>query len=178
MTARLPNRLENLLLPQLPLGLKKAAENFPTGSRHYGGNNLATVVQPWVGQQMEERVDGTGFGVGGAIDDGGNAGLEDGTTAHDAGLQRDIEGAAFEPPIAEVAGGLGDGDHFGMGGGVFEHLALVVGGGDDALGLNDDCADGHFVFRQGLFGFGEGLTHEVVVHVVSCQSSVASCRES
>ena len=44
------------------------------------------MIQPLVAEHLVERIDGAGFGIGGAVDDGGEAGLNDGAGTHRAGL--------------------------------------------------------------------------------------------
>ena len=52
--------------------------------------------------------------------------------AHRAGLERDEDGAALEPPVADFGAGFADGLKLGVGGGVVPLLAAVAAAADDA----------------------------------------------
>ena len=54
---------------------------------------------------------------------------------------------------------MSDGDHFRMGGGIFELLALVSGGGDDPIVVYDDGPDGDFALIVGLLRHFQGFKH-------------------
>ena len=43
---------------------------------------------------LRTRAAGAGFGVGRGVDEAGDAGVEDGSGAHGAGFEGDVEGAA------------------------------------------------------------------------------------
>jgi len=86
-----------------------------------------------------------------------------GAGAHGAGFFGDKERAAFESPVAEGVGRLRDHKDFGVGGGVFEQLHLIVGAGDDFRVADDDRADGHFVSLVGHAREPQRLAHEIVI---------------
>lgn len=134
------------------------------------------VVEFLVAEDVVDAADCSCFFFPGSHDEGGDAGEEDGSGAHEAGFEGDGEGAAVEPPGAEVLGGLADGDDFGVGAGVFVCFSAVVAGADDgAGGVGDDGADGDVVVGEGLLGLVEGLPHEVfVVGVVGAAVEVGS----
>lgn len=121
------------------------------------------MVEAVVFEELVESANGAGLGVADAEDDARNAGQDDGPGAHRAGFEGDVERGAEEPPVAHGLGGLGDGDHFGVGGGVVQRLALVVGPGDDAAVADDATADGHLVGVACGSGFAEGHVHESFV---------------
>ena len=52
--------------------------------------------------RVEKRADGAAFGVGGAVDHGRHARVHDGADAHEAGLDRHVEGGARQPVVAEA----------------------------------------------------------------------------
>lgn len=68
----------------------------------------------------------------------GYPGLDDGSSAHGARFQGDIEHTILQSPGSKGIGGLGDGDHLRMGGGILELLPLVVGPGEDPFGKRKD----------------------------------------
>lgn len=114
--------------------------------------------------EVEDRSDCACFEVFGAVDEGFDAGLEDGSGAHGAGFEGDVEGAVGESPVVEVLGSCSEGEEFGVAEGVLVAIAAVLGLGDRlALGVEEDCADGDVTGLSGLVGLGEGLVHPVVV---------------
>ena len=76
--------------------------------------------------------------------------------AHRTGLFGDVQGAIVETPIADFLGGLGDGENFGVSGGVVRAFDFVVGGCDDFASAFDDGTDGHFIDTPGINGEVEG----------------------
>ena len=63
-----------LLLPQPPLLLEEAGEELAAGLGEDAGDDLAAVVEAVVVQEVIERLDRAGFGVGRAVDDGRECG--------------------------------------------------------------------------------------------------------
>ena len=100
------------------------------------------MVQARVVAQGEQRASGAGLGVGGAVDEAGDAGVDEGAGAHRAGLEGDVEGGAVDPPAAGAATGLAEGDDLGVAGGVGVGLAGVEADAGDAAVLDDEGADG------------------------------------
>lgn len=97
------------------------------------------------------------LGIGGTIDDSVYLGPAEGSGAHHAGFDGDIEGAALEIFSTEKVGGRGDGLHLGMGGDIVEGFGEVGGAGDDAVATHDDGSDGYLVGIEGYAGLLEGL---------------------
>jgi len=63
------------------------------------GDDLDFVVELRVVHDGEDRTAGSGFGVGGGVDEAGDAGVEDGSGTHGAGFEGGVEGAVFEAVI-------------------------------------------------------------------------------
>lgn len=100
-------------------------------------------------------------------DQGFYAGVDDGTGAHDARLQGDVEGGVVEAVVLEGGGGGADQVDFGVGGGVVGGDGGVVRAGDDFAVQDEDGADGDFAGGLCFAGFGEGFAHvKVVVHLI------------
>lgn len=129
------------------------------------GTDLATMIEVVGLEEIPEAAGGTAFDIWATEDDAADAGVDDGSCAHGAGFFGDVEIAVGEAPVAEDALGLGEGEHFGVGGGIFEGFDLVPGTGDDLAVVDDDGADGDFVLGGGATGLSERFTHEVVVAV-------------
>ncbi len=139
--------------------LKKGAENGAAFLFHEPGVEPGLMVEAFVFEEVHQGAAATGFGVGRAVVDLVDAGEDDSAGAHGAGLERDVEARAFEPPASEVGGGLGDGQDLGMGRGVLEDFALVVGFADDLAVVDDNAADGDLPGLEGLLGFAQSGLH-------------------
>ena len=70
------------------------------GLKDAGGEGGA-VVQAGVGGDAVEGIAGSGFGVGGSVDDAGDSALDDGAGTHRARFQSHVEDAAVEAPGAK-----------------------------------------------------------------------------
>lgn len=114
-------------------------------------------------EEVDHASGASAFRVGAAENDASEAGVDDRAGAHGARFLGDVEVAVGEPPVADGGLGLGDGEHFGMGGGVLEHFDLVPSTGDDFAIAHDHGTDGHLVGGMGFAGLFEGLAHEIFV---------------
>lgn len=141
------------------------SENSDTVVSEHAGTYLTTVVEVVSLKKVPEPACGAAFDIRATEDDAADPGVDDGTSAHGAWFFGDIEIAVGEAPIAKDALGLSEGEHFGVGGGVFEGFDLIPRAGDDLAVVNDDGTDGDFVLGGGTAGLAEGFTHEVVVAV-------------
>jgi hypothetical protein len=108
------------------------------------------MVEVRVGEDFEAGADGAGFGVVSAVDEAGDAGLDDGAGAHAAGLDGDVERGVGETVVAEKTRGLAQGNDFGVGGGVAIADGAVPATGEDLAGADEYGADWDFA------GFGCG----------------------
>jgi len=96
--------------------------------------------------------------------------VEDGSGAHGAGFEGDVEGAAFvsveQSVVFEGAAGVAEGDDFGVGSGIVVAEDAVLAAGDDFAAMDDDGADGDFAGEFGGAGFVDGGVEVVeVVHL-------------
>lgn len=62
-----------------------------------------------------------------------------------------------------MGGGLGNGDHFGVGRRIGQLLALVEGACDDFVLVDDDGTDWYFVLLGSLLGDFKCLSHPVFI---------------
>ena len=79
------------------------------------------VVKARIGKNFEAGADGAALGVVGAVDEAGNAGLNDCASAHAAGLDSDVQRGVRKAVVAEETRGF--------------TKALVEAGGDRILGF-------------------------------------------
>jgi hypothetical protein len=130
------------------------------GRRHAASRELDVVVDAGHIVEVGSAAEAAHFGVGDGVADAFDAGHQQGAGAHRAGLLGHVDGGAGEPPGAELGGGLGDGEHLGVGGRVLAAFDGVVGGADDFAADFDDCADGDFVLAPRVDGLIIGQAHE------------------
>ncbi len=125
--------------------------------------HLRVVIEPHV-KKGADRPDGTAFPVGGSVDHPGNPGVDDGTGAHGARLQRYIQGALPQPPAPKGFAGLGDGLDLRVSQGVFCPLPAVPTPADDPAVPGDDAAHGHLSRVKGLPCQLQSRAHPFLVH--------------
>jgi len=130
------------------------------GSQDPGGD-FDLMVEARVGEDFEARANGTAFGVIGAVDEAGNAGLDDGASAHAAGLNGDVECGVGEAVIAEEAGSFAKDNDFGVGGGVAIADGAVAGTGQDLAVTDEDSTNGDFGCGRSNARFRERFLHEL-----------------
>lgn len=137
--------------------------------------DVQTVVEAGEIGEAEGTFEAAHFGIGHGVDDSGEAGHDGGSGAHGAGFFGDVESGIVEPPIADSLGGHGDGEDFGVGGGIFEAFDAIMGAGDDGTAEFDDGSDGDLVGLPCLEGFVVGVGE--VVGVVALQFGGMEARE-
>jgi len=104
----------------------------------------------------EDGTTGACFGVGCGVDETRDACVEYGSGAHGAGFECGVEGAVFQAIVAQMEGGLTEGDDLGVGGGVGVAEDAGLAAADDLILVDDDGADGDFAADFGGLGFGDG----------------------
>lgn len=118
-------------------------------------DHFAAVVEAGVAERVEEGHRRAAPWIGNPEDDAADAGEDDGPGAHQAGFFRHVERARREAPVAESGGGLGDGEPFGVGRGVFEAFDPVVSAADDTGRVPGNFAQNDAPGGD-LSGFGGG----------------------
>ena len=131
--------------------------------RQDAGRDLDLVIEARVGEDFEAGADGAAFGVVGAIDQAGNASLNDRAGAHTARLDGHIERCISEAIVAEEAGGFAEDDDFRVGGGVAVANGAVAGAREEFAVMDEHGADGNFAAGGCSAGFGESFLHELEV---------------
>ena len=127
------------------------------------GCDFDLMVEPRIGEDFEAGAKCAPFGVVGAINDAGNAGLDDGAGAHGARFEGDVEGGAVEAVIFDGLRHFADDDDFRVGGGVVVPDGAVAGADQNGAAMNHDRADGDLASFGGGLRFGESELHEVDV---------------
>lgn len=118
----------------MPLGAQPAKEALQEGSALGGANpfdDVEAVVEAGVFDELIERPKGAGLRVESAEDYVANAGVDQGAGAHDAGLERDDQGRAFEPPVAVALGRLAQHEDLGMRRRIAVAFATIASGRED-----------------------------------------------
>lgn len=125
--------------------------------------NRGVMIEPLHGKEIDYAAMDAGLWVSGPIHHPGNAGMDDGTGAHGAGLQCDKKLTARQAIVAQIAGGIPQGGDFGMGG----RVALADGGikppANDFSVAHDNSPHRHFPQAAGGHGLGQGFAHEKFV---------------
>ncbi len=150
-----------LFLPQASLASEEVAEELGAFIGEDAGGDFDAVVEAIVFAELIEGADRAGFGVVAAVDEFGDAGIDDCASAHGAGFEGDDQGAVEQTPVALGLAGLAHGEDFGVGGGVVLGFALIETPADDFLRgeMDDDATDGDFVEGESLMGAGDGFAH-------------------
>ena len=144
-----------------------AAATEEEGTQLHGGllgedpaNNLGRVGHPGVAQDVAQGTRRARLRVPRAEDDAINAGGENGTRTHRAGLEGDDERAARQAPGSSGATSLTQRNDFGVTCGIVVRLAAVPPAADDpAVVVDDDGPDGDISRLAGAVGQEEGLAH-------------------
>jgi hypothetical protein len=84
--------------------LKERAEHVRTRFHAYACDDLDPMVSSAVIANLIEGADTAASNVGGSIDQSPDAGLDERSGAHGAGLKRDVHRRAVQPPVVERLG--------------------------------------------------------------------------
>ncbi len=110
------------------------------------------MIQAGVTQHPVEGADSAGFGIIAAVDHPTDPRVHDRASAHDAGLEGDIEGAVAEPPVTDMLGCLAEGYDFCVGRWISRRLAEIESPSDDAAFVDHHCTDRHLTTGAGHSG--------------------------
>src|SRR4051812_26060651 len=131
--------------------------------RQDAAGDLGPVVEPRLGEDVEDTARRARLRIGAAVDDAGHAREDDRAGAHGARLERHVERAVEHAPRADRGRRLAERDRLGVRGRVLAQLALVSPGADDLAVADDDRADRHVVVVERAPGLGDGQAHPVLV---------------
>lgn len=147
------------------------------------------VVQAGMVDNLHDSRDGSGFWIGCAEDKPGDAGVDDGSGAHGAGLKGDVERASTKPIIPQFTSGFAQGDDLGVAAGIVCGGDLIPSAADDAAIADDHGSYGDFASYFGPMGQAERLLHpefvwylalsfSAIVHIHILIASVAALKQS
>ena len=166
----MPRRVQIQLMDQSNSGNLAAGgeEGLEEGSGlggEHGWGDLDLVVELRAGEQLEAGAEGAAFRVVSAIDKAGDAGLNNGTGAHGAGLEGDVESGFRDTVVAELFRGFAENHDFGVRCGVAIANGAVAAACENFLAINKYRADGNFAgFGTGACFFQRDLHEFRIVH--------------
>lgn len=129
---------------------------------HDTAKRLEFVIAAWECAQICRAADAAHFFVRKAVVDFTDAGDDQRTRAHGAGLLGDVECAFVESPVAECVGSLGDCNYFGVCGWIVCRARLIMCARNDLALMFDDCSDRHFVLFPSFDCLVVGMRHEIL----------------
>ena len=103
------------------------------------------------------------FGVAYSKYDPRQADVNNRAGAHRARFLGHVNRALGKPPVPDHLFGLGQREHFRVGGGVLQQFHLVERPGNDPSLANNHRADGNLLGLECAPGLAQRLTHEVMV---------------
>ncbi len=131
--------------------------------RHDAGCDFAAVIQLRHLKDIQEPTGSTALGIWASKNNPSQAGVDDRAGAHWAGFLRYVEVAVSESPILHGRLGLGDGQHFGMCGGILEHFDLVPSTGNDLAFAHDHGSDWHLIRGKSPACLSQGFSHVIFI---------------
>lgn len=149
------SRIANLFLAHRALLCKKRSQKVGAIVRQYATSDVDSVVQTVVSRNIIKRNACPGFGVQSPEHQAVDSGEYDGSGAHRARFQCDVQRAFIKPPASHRGGCGGQRDHFGVGGGIVQHFPLIPAATYDSVLMYDNSAH-RYVAR---FSCGVRLSH-------------------
>ena len=124
------------------------------------------MVQSGFRRNIHDGTTGAGFRVERSEDQTWNTGQHNGTDAHGAGFQRDIERGLGEAPAFHLSGCFPDREQLRMRGWVLIGFTQIVGSGNDDPVADEQGGDRDFADQRRLSGESQCLLHERHIEVV------------
>ena len=144
--------------------LEKAAQQFTAFLAQNIPLTFETMIEALVrGQEVEDAAAGTALGVAGAENDAGDAGMDEGTGAHGAGFEGDVEGGGGEAIVAGALAGGAQGANLGVGAGVMGGDGAVPALAQDLAGGDQHRPDRHLAQGPRPLRQGDRLAHPVAI---------------
>jgi hypothetical protein len=117
------------------------------------------MIQGGVVCHLQNRMDGSCFGVVGSVHQAAEAGMNGRTRAHGARLNCNKQLAVAQTVVTGVSSCLAQGYDFGVGGGIAVGEILIPSSTDYAAGAHDHCSYRNFARLQGALGTAQGFFH-------------------
>ena len=121
------------------------------------------VIQSVVGQHIGERTNGTGFWITGAVHHTSDTGIDQRACTHEARLQRDVQRAVHETPVANDVGGVANGENLGVGRGISAEFPFIVTTDDDRSIANDHRSNRDVIVVHRCASLGQRQPHRLLV---------------
>jgi NADH-quinone oxidoreductase subunit I len=121
------------------------------------------MIQAGVIYHLQNRMDGAGFRVIGAVHQAAEAGMNRCSGAHGARLNCSKQFAVAEPVVTEVSSRLAQRHDFRVSGGIGVGEILIPSSTGYTAGAHDDRSHGHFARLQCALGAAESLFHPKLV---------------
>jgi hypothetical protein len=144
-------------------------KHSPTFRAEYPAYNFSPVIKSGVVQDLVQRSRRPSFGIGRAINDARDSRQHYSPGTHRAGLERYVQRAMLESPIAQRIRRLRNREHFGVRGRIVKLFTLIVRRPDypvvapEWIMPYDDSADWHFVLGASGLGLAQRLPHVMLV---------------
>lgn len=124
---------------------------------------MHTVVHTGVFDDLGQAEVRPGLGIGGAVHEPFDPGLNQCPGTHGTRLDRYVEGAPDKAPVSQDSAGSTDGQDLRVGSAVGLRFPEVVRPGDDDALVHNHSADGHLALGCCQPGLGQGFRHELLV---------------
>jgi hypothetical protein len=125
------------------------------------GCDFDLVVEARVGKNFKAGSDRAALWVVDTVDKSRDAGLDNCSGAHGAGLDGDVQRGVNEAIVAKQVRGFAKNDHFCMGRWVAIANRAVAGAGEDLAIVDEDGTNGNFAGGRCGAGFGKRFLHEL-----------------
>jgi hypothetical protein len=138
-----------------------------------GWGDFDLVVEFGTGEQFKAGAEGAAFWVVGRVDQAGDAGLDDGASAHGAGFEGYVKSGFRKAVVAEIARGFPKHHDFCVRGRVAIADGAIAAASENFTAIDKDSADGNFAgfgtgpgfFQRDLHEFG--IVHRGVVENIT-----------
>ena len=169
LTQQIPSLGKQILQSSLPSpGTSALLEEAAQQVAAFLGQNIPLTIEAMIealirGQEVEDAAAGTALGVAGTENDAGDAGMDEGTGAHGAGFEGDVEGGGGEAIVAEALAGGAEGADLSVGAGVMGGDGAVPALAQDLAGGDQHRPDRHLAQGPRPLRQGDRLAHPVAI---------------
>lgn len=125
-------------------GTKKLLQKFSAPPRQHSRTYVDPMIQSWMVQHMQGRMNCSGLGVLGTVHQSADARMHDCSSAHGTRLDGHEKIAVQQAVIANGGAGLAQCQNFGVGGWIGVGQVAVESASDDFPFMHDNRAYRHF----------------------------------